>query len=85
MNSSIQAEPDSRKSFVFSYGEIVFFFVLIAITKISRKIRTNCKNYNFCVHCRTELTIGRTYYLINRFFFVRYAPGVEITKLKKRI
>jgi hypothetical protein len=64
MNSSIQAEPDSRKSFVFSYGEIGFFFVLIAITKISR----------------TELTIGRIYYSIGPFFFVRYAPGVEITQ-----
>jgi hypothetical protein len=54
MNSSIQAEPDSRKSFVFSYGEIVFFFVLIAITKISR----------------TELTIGRIYDLIGPFSYV---------------
>jgi hypothetical protein len=58
MNSSIQAEPDSRESFVFSYGEIVFFFVLIAITKISR----------------TELTIGRIYYLIGPFFLFDMLP-----------
>jgi hypothetical protein len=44
------------------------------ITKESRKIRANCKNYNFCMHSRSQLTIGTTY-LINSFFFVRYAPG----------
>jgi hypothetical protein len=68
MNSSIQAEPDSRKSFVFSYGEIVFFFFLIAITKISR----------------TELTIGRIYYLIGPFFFCSICSLSGNNSMKKK-
>jgi hypothetical protein len=37
------------------------------ITKESRKIGASYKNYNFCMHSRSQLTIG-TIYLINSFF-----------------
>jgi hypothetical protein len=50
------------------------------ITKKIRKIRTNCKNYNFCMHSRSLfITDDRNdifdYFL---FFCVRYAPGWKL-------
>jgi hypothetical protein len=50
------------------------------ITKESRKIGASYKNYNFCMHSRSQLTIG-TIYLINSFFFCSICPGMEITQL----
>jgi hypothetical protein len=48
---------------------LVLFVGVLDKFSESRKIRTNFKNYNFCMHSRSYLTMGATF-LLDAFFFV---------------